>query len=199
MEVDGRERRLRNNPRILYIFTDNTDRTSGGEEIGDGWYAEKSGKGGFGTVNNPTSAVIRGLPNAAPISTMKWFYREHGVSVEQARWVDADLEEFKEVIDDDIEQIKQLWDSGNFNSIELPQNGIFGKSIKSDRGRSISRLTATRTPKLYQYLNKKLQELSEYVQDAKKAKEYESESSSIDESNCIRLMLNLPPLKRDKE
>ena len=184
-EHEGRWTRdeVENDTRTLYIFTDNTDRTSGGEEIGDGWYAEKYGKGGFGTVNNPTSAVIRGLPNAAPISTMKWFYKEHGVSVEQARWTDSDLKEFKEVIDDEIEQIKQLWDSGNFDSIELPQNGIFGKSIKSDKDRSISRLTATRTPKLYQYLNKKLQELSEYVQDIKKAKEYEGESSSIDESN----------------
>lgn len=187
---------VENDPRTLYIFTDNTDRTSGGEEINDGWYAEKYGKGGFGTVNNPTSAVIRGLPNAAPISTMKWFYREHGVSVEQARWTDSDLKEFKEVIDDEIEQIKQLWDSGNFDSIELPQNGIFGKSIKSDKGRNISRLTATRTPKLYQYLNKKLQELSEYVQDAKKAKEYESESSSIDESNWHKVDAEFTSIKK---
>ena len=197
-EHEGRWTReeVENDPRTLYIFTDNTDRTSGGEEIGDGWYAEKYGKGGFGTVNNPTSAVIRGLPNAAPISTMKWFYREHGVSVEQARWVDSDLEEFKEVIDDEIEQIKQLWDSGNFDSIELPQNGIFGKSIKSDKDRSISRLTATRTPKLYQYLNKKLQELSEYVQDTKKAKEYESESSSIDESNWHKVDAEFTSIKK---
>lgn len=187
---------VENDPRTLYIFTDNTDRTSGGEEISDGWYAEKYGKGGFGTVNNPTSAVIRGLSNAAPISTMKWFYREHGVSVEQARWTDSDLKEFKEVIDDEIEQIKQLWDSGNFDSIELPQNGIFGKSIKSDRDRSISRLTATRTPKLYQYLNKKLQELSEYVQDAKKAKEYENESSSIDESNWHKVDAEFTSIKK---
>lgn len=187
---------VESDPRTLYIFTDNTDRTSGGEEIGDGWYAEKYGKGGFGTVNNPTSAVIRGLPNAAPISTMKWFYREHGVSVEQARWTDSDLEEFKEVIDDEIEQIKQLWDSGNFDSIELPQNGIFGKSIKSDKDRGISRLTATRTPKLYQYLNKKLQELSEYVQDAKKAKEYESELFSIDESNWHKVDAEFTSIKK---
>lgn len=187
---------VENDPRTLYIFTDNTDRTSGGEEIGDGWYAEKYGKGGFGTVNNPTSAVIRGLPNAAPISTMKWFYREHGVSVEQARWTDSDLKEFKEVIDDEIEQIKQLWDSGNFDSIELPQNGIFGKSIKSDKDRNISRLTATRTPKLYQYLNKKLQELSEYVQDAKKAKEYENESSSIDEGNWHKVDAEFTSIKK---
>lgn len=197
-EHEGRWTRdeVENDPRTLYIFPDNTDRTSGGEEIGDGWYAEKYGKGGFGTVNNPTSAVIRGLPNAAPISTMKWFYREHGVSVEQARWTDSDLEEFKEVIDDEIEQIKQLWDSGNFDSIELPQNGIFGKSIKSDKDRSISRLTATRTPKLYQYLNKKLQELSEYVQDTKKAKEYESESSSIDESNWHKVDTEFTSIKK---
>lgn len=197
-EHEGRWTRdeVENDTRTLYIFTDNTDRTSGGEEIGDGWYAEKYGKGGFGTVNNPTSAVIRGLPNAAPISTMKWFYREHGVSVEQARWTDSDLEEFKEVIDDEIEQIKQLWDSGNFDSIELPQNGIFGKSIKSDKDRSISRLTATRTPKLYQYLNKKLQELSEYVQDTKKAKEYESESSSIDESNWHKVDAEFTSIKK---
>lgn len=197
-EHEGRWTRdeVESDPRTLYIFTDNTDRTSGGEEIGDGWYAEKYGKGGFGAVNNPTSAVIRGLPNAAPISTMKWFYREHGVSVEQARWTDSDLEEFKEVIDDEIEQIKQLWDSGNFDSIELPQNGIFGKSIKSDKDRGIARLTATRTPKLYQYLNKKLQELSEYVQDAKKAKEYESESSSIDESNWHKVDAEFTSIKK---
>lgn len=197
-EHEGRWTRdeVESDPRTLYIFTDNTDRTSGGEEIGDGWYAEKYGKGGFGTVNNPTSAVIRGLLNAAPISTMKWFYREHGVSVEQARWTDSDLEEFKEVIDDEIEQIKQLWDSGNFDSIELPQNGIFGKSIKSDKDRGIARLTATRTPKLYQYLNKKLQELSEYVQDAKKAKEYESESSSIDESNWHKVDAEFTSIKK---
>lgn len=197
-EHEGRWTRdeVENDTRTLYIFTDNTDRTSGGEEIGDGWYAEKYGKGGFGTVNNPTSAVIRGLPNAAPISTMKWFYREHGVSVEQARWTDSDLEEFKEVIDDEIEQIKQLWDSGNFDSIELPQNGIFGKSIKSDKDRSISRLTATRTPKLYQYLNKKLQELSEYVQDTKKAKGYEGELSSIDESNWHKVDAEFTSIKK---
>lgn len=197
-EHEGRWTReeVENDSRTLYIFTDNTDRTSGGEEINDGWYSEKYGKGGFGTVNNPTSAVIRGLPNAAPISTMKWFYKEHGVSVDQARWTDSDLEEFKKVIDDEIEQIKQLWDSGNFDSIELPHNGIFGKSIKSDKDRSISRLTATRTPKLYQYLNKKLQELSEYVQDTKKTKEYESESPSIDESNWHKIDAEFTSIKK---
>lgn len=168
---------VENDPHTLYIFTDNTDRTSGGEEIGDGWYAEKYGKGGYGTKHNPTSAVIRGLPNAAPISTMKWFYRSHGVSVDEARWMDVDIEEFIKVIDEEIEDIKRLWDTGNFNSIELPVNGIFGKE---GRGRGIAQLNKYRTPRLYAYLNKKMQELSEYVKDTKRSQEYKEESSVID-------------------
>lgn len=197
-EHEGRWTReeVENDPHTLYIFTDNTDRTSGGEEINDGWYAEKYGKGGFGSVNNPTSAVIRGLPNAAPISTMKWFYREHQVSVPEARWVDADLDEFKTVIDDEIEQIKRLWDSGNFNSIEIPYNGIFGKSTKEGASKSISRLTPTRTPKLYQYLNKKMQELSEYVKDTKKAEQYSGEISTIDSSNWHKADTEFPSITK---
>lgn len=197
-EHEGRWTReeVENDPHTLYIFTDNTDRTSGGVEINDGWYAEKYGKGGFGTVNNPTSAVIRGLPNAAPISTMKWFYREHGVPLEEARWTNSDLEEFKAVIDDEIEQIKKLWDSGNFNSIELPMNGIFGKSTKGDKDRSISRLKDANRTKIYQYMNKKMQELSEYVKDTKRAKEYESETSSIDESNWHKVDAEFTSIKK---
>lgn len=183
---------VESNPNTLYIFTDNTDRTSGGEEINDGWYAEKYGKGGFGSNRNPTSAIIRGLPNAAPISTMKWFYKNHGVSVQEARWVDSDLEEFKQVIDEEIEQIKELWNSGNFNSIELPQGGIFGK----DKDKSISRLTPTRTPKLYQYLNKKMLELSEYVQDDNKQKEYEDEISYINETNFHKADVTFDSIKK---
>lgn len=183
---------VESNPNILYIFTDNTDRTSGGEEINDGWYVEKYGKGGYGSSKNPTSAIIRGLPNAAPISTMKWFYRNHGVTVQEARWTDLDIEEFKQVIDEEIEQIKELWDSGNYNSIELPQGGIFGK----DKDKGISRLTPTRTPKLYQYLNKKMLELSEYVQDTKKQKEYESETSTIDETNFHKVDAEFSSIKK---
>jgi hypothetical protein len=49
-------------------------------------------------VSNPTSAVIRGLNNAYPISTM----RAYGTN-----WVDADFELFKKTINDEISQIKQ--------------------------------------------------------------------------------------------
>jgi hypothetical protein len=44
------------NPRTLYIFTDNTDRTSKGAAYGEGWYKEKYGEGGYGSKNNPTTA-----------------------------------------------------------------------------------------------------------------------------------------------
>lgn len=163
----------------LYIFTDNTDRTSGGNEIGEGWYAEKYGKGGYGTEHNPTSAVIRGLPNAAPISTMKWFYRNHGVNVAQARWTDEDLDEFKKVLDEEIEDIKRLWDTGNFNSIELPEGGIVKRGDTKDKG--ISQFNAGRVPKLVHYFNRKMQELAEYVKDEKKVRELQS-TTNIDET-----------------
>ena len=61
------------NPNILYVFTDNTDRDSGKGIISDDtWYAKKYGCGHhFPTV---TSAVIRGLNNARPISTQRWYH-----------------------------------------------------------------------------------------------------------------------------
>ena len=137
----------------LYIFTDNTDRTSGSTENVGGWYAEKYGDGlSFGTVNNPTTAVIRGLDNAYPISTMKWFYKNHGVSVNDARWTDNDLVEFIAVIDDEINTIKNVMRSGKYTKIVTPQGDGFFNS-------KISNITPERTPELYKYLSEKLKEL----------------------------------------
>lgn len=145
------------NPRTLYIFTDNTDRTSGGKVISDGWYKTKYGNGGFGSENNPTTAVLRGLDNAAPISTMKYFYRNHpNMSVNQARWTDNDFAVFKETIDDEIEDIKFLWDSGDFDNIIVPSGDGFFNS-------KIANISKQRTPKLYEYLRSKLIELNNYV------------------------------------
>lgn len=146
-----------NNPRTLYIFTDNTDRTSGGKVISDGWYKTKYGNGGFGSENNPTTAVLRGLDNAAPISTMKYFYRNHpNMSVNQARWTDNDFTIFKETIDAEIEDIKFLWDSGDFDNITVPSGDGFFNS-------KIANISKQRTPKLYEYLRSKLIELNNYV------------------------------------
>lgn len=161
----------------LYIFTDNTDRTSGGNEIDDGWYAQKYGRGGYGSERNPTTALIRGLDNAAPISTMKWYYKEHNATVPESRWTDADMYQFKEVIDAEIQQIKELWDSGKFKRIRLPKGGFAGK---------ISQFTPSRVPILYRYLNQKLAELAEYVNDTTMAESFKSELSQIDASDFHR-------------
>lgn len=148
---------VKNDPNTLYIFTDNTDRTSGGNSYGEGWYDDKYGMGGYGSLANPTTAVIRGLDNAAPISTMRYFYRNHdNMSVAGARWVDANISEFVKVIDDEIAQIKKLWDSGNYSKIVIPTGGGFFNS-------NISNISQTRTPGLYKYLRLKLDGLSKYV------------------------------------
>lgn len=58
----------------LYVFTDNTDRDSGSQSIDDdSWYAQKYGTGHH--YPKQTQAVIRGLDNAMPISTQRWYHK----------------------------------------------------------------------------------------------------------------------------
>ena len=148
-------RSVQDDPNTLYIFTDNTDRTSGGQQYEDGWYKQKYGEGGFGSANNPTTAQIRGLDNAAPISTMKYFYRLHdGMTVADARWKESDIEEFKRIVDSEIEDIKKLWDSGKFTKIVSPSgDGFFNSKIAQ----------ISKNSKIGEYLNSKLKELYDYV------------------------------------
>lgn len=159
-----------NDPTTLYIFTDNTDRTSGGQSYGEGWYKEKYGEGGYGSDRNPTSAIIRGLDNAVPISTMRWFYKNHpGVTHPRtdrnsaARWHDSNFDEFKQVFDDEIQQIKDLWDTGRFRRIVSPV-GDMGKSPFF--GSKLTEITKERTPRIYEYMLEKFKELQEYVENS---------------------------------
>lgn len=116
--------------KTMYLFTDNTERTSNPDamesNIGEGWYFQKYSKEvadvmSYGTPKNPTSAVIRGLDNAYPISTMF----KKGV-----QWKDDQFDLFKKTIDDEIKQIKD--NSNNFKSIKVSgsrigQGGKFAK------------------------------------------------------------------------
>lgn len=131
----------------MYIFTDNNQRTSRPtameENVNrDGWYYKKyktrtNKPIHYGTVNNPTSAIIRGLDNAYPISTM---------SAYGTNWIDSNYELFKETIDDEIDQIKN--DIYKFNKI------VIG-NYKIGQGGKFARL-----PKTHQeYLDKKLDEI----------------------------------------
>jgi hypothetical protein len=65
-----------NDPQYIYIFTDNLSRTSGKNEgeMFNNWYAEYWA-GPWYCYPNTTQAVIRGLHNAFPITTMRDPYK----------------------------------------------------------------------------------------------------------------------------
>lgn len=121
----------------MYIFTDNTDRNSGKQPINnDSWYAKKYGMG----LHHPTmtTALIRGLNNAYPITTQRYYNSLYkGIT---GRWHDKDLKEFMKVIDDDFEEI--LKNAHKFKNIIFP--GIFNSKI--------SKISKERTPLLYHFL-----------------------------------------------
>lgn len=174
----------KNNPKNLYIFTDNTDRTSydraaTGKKASEtkGWYYQKYGRDEHGSDTNPTTAVLRGLNNAAPISTMKWFYKAHpGETIDSSRWKDSDIEEFKNVINDEIEQIKELWRSGEFERIILPRgDGFFNSSIAKISPDS----------EIGKYLKYKLDELMDFVNNYKETPEQISKEGEQRKKDCL--------------
>ena len=133
--------------KTMYIFTDNTQRTSNPYAIEsnvdkESWYYKKYKNQTdkpihFGSTSNLTSAVIRGLNNAYPISTMIAYGKN---------WTDADLKLFKQNIDDEIEQIKK--DMHKFSSLKIG-------NFRIGQGGLCAKL-----PKKHQkYLDKKLLEI----------------------------------------
>ena len=146
---------VENDRKTLYIFTDNTDRDSGSRLIDpNSEYAKKYGKDKhYPTV---TQATIRGLDNAMPLSTQHWYHGEY--KREKGRWTDNDFDEFKKVIDQEIQDIMDKWDTGNYERLAIGgTDGFFNSGI--------SNITITRTPKLYQYLKQKVQELYKHVDE----------------------------------
>lgn len=137
---------VRENKNLMYIFTDNTDRDSGKSVIpNSSWYSQKYGEGKH--YPSMTTALIRGLDNAYPITTQHWYNVQHkGIT---GRWNDDDFEEFKKVIDNDFENIYQ--NCKKYEKIIFPIGGIFNSKI--------SQLNKVRTPKLYSYLMEKCKTL----------------------------------------
>lgn len=146
-----------NNPRTLYVFTDNMDRDSGSNLIPeDSWYGKKYGPG---PMHYPTStaAVVRGLDNARPISTMHFFYKTHGYShpaydkSSKALWHDSDVEEFRKVVGSELQDIVEAFNSGKYDSIMFPDgDGLFNTNL--------SQISKERTPELYKALSSLLKE-----------------------------------------
>lgn len=140
-------------PRTLFIFTDNTDRTSGSNLINsNSKYAKMYGA--TKRYPNTTQAVVRGLDNAMPISTQHYFnVTQKGKS---GRWIDSEFDEFKSVVDTEIENIKREWDTGKYDRVVYGTGDGFFDS-------KISGITKDRTPNIYDYLKQKIAELENYI------------------------------------
>ena len=145
---------VNDNPDVLYVFGDNTNRTSGSNPISnDSKYARTYGLGKM--FPNTTAAIIRGMDNAMPVSTQHWYDPATGRTKDAGRWNDSDIEEFKKVIDAEFQAIKDEWDTGKYRKIYLPSTGLSNGKI--------SQITEARTPELFKYLYDKTADLAKYV------------------------------------
>ena len=134
----------------IFIFTDNCDRTSGRGNIpDDSLYSKRFGKTGlkYPTV---TSALIRGLENAFPVTTCKCYTQKKSERI----FHDVDFESFKKLVDADFEEIKKACVERSINTIYFPLNGILNGSY--------SDISRARTPLLYWYIVKKEMELRSF-------------------------------------
>ena len=142
------------NTDVLFVFGDNTNRTSGSNPISnDSKYARTYGLGKM--FPNTTAAIIRGMDNAMPVSTQHWYDPSTGRTKDAGRWNDSDIEEFKKVIDAEFQAIKDEWDTGKYRKIYLPSTGLSNGKI--------SQITEARTPELFKYLYDKTADLARYV------------------------------------
>lgn len=133
---------VESDPEYLYIFTDNANRTSGSSPIDpNSWYAKKFGNDR--KFPSKTQAVIRGLNNAYPITTM--------VDQNRTQWTDDRLDLFKRIINEEIEMIKEAMSSGRFKGIKYSGQMMFGKG-------QISNMAET-APAIFEYMNSKLLEI----------------------------------------
>lgn len=145
---------VNDNPDVLYVFGDNTNRTSGSNPISnDSKYARTYGLGKM--FPNATAAIIRGMNNAMPVSTQRWYDPATGRTRDAGRWNDSDIDEFKKVIDAEFQAIKDEWDTGKYRKIYLPSTGLSNDKI--------SQITEARTPVLFKYLYDKTADLAKYV------------------------------------
>lgn len=148
---------VQSDPQNLYIFTDNTDRTSGTFPIDDNsWYAAIYSKGKQLFYPSKTTAQIRGLENAYPISTQRYFNDEkRGVT---GRWEDADYDIVVDIVEKELLRIQQAWFSGMYKNIVLPVGDGFVNA-------SISQITQENSPKLYKYFTEVEQRIINMVEN----------------------------------
>lgn len=170
---------VNDNPDVLYVFGDNTNRTSGSNPISnDSKYARTYGLGKM--FPNTTAAIIRGMDNAMPVSTQHWYDPTTGRTRDAGRWNDSDIDDFKKVIDAEFQAIKDEWDTGKYRKIYLPSTGLSNGKI--------SQITEARTPVLFKYLYDKTVDLAKYVSTEHKNTHnvsYEQAQKTISSPNTI--------------
>ena len=170
---------VNDNPDVLYIFGDNTNRTSGNNLISnDSKYARTYGLGKM--FPNTTAAIIRGMDNAMPVSTQHWYDPSTGRTRDAGRWNDSDIDDFKKVIDAEFQAIKDEWDTGKYRKIYLPSTGLSNGKI--------SQITEARTPVLFKYLYDKTADLAKYISTEHKNTHnvsYEQAQKTISSPNTI--------------
>lgn len=171
---------VNDNPDVLYVFGDNTNRTSGSNPISnDSKYARTYGLGKM--FPNATAAIIRGMDNAMPVSTQHWYDPSTGRTRDAGRWNDSDIDDFKKVIDAEFQAIKDEWDTGKYRKIYLPSTGLSNGKI--------SQITEARTPVLFKYLYDKTADLAKYVSTEHKNTHnvsYEQDQKIISFSNTMQ-------------
>lgn len=117
---------VQNDKDYLYLFTDNLNRTSGTHKIPEYTsYFKKFSKGKLDLCYPwRTQAVIRGLDNAAPITTMQ----------DQFKTQLTDLDKCKDVWREEIDYIKSKIRSGKYKGIKFStkHNVYFGRGRYSD-------------------------------------------------------------------
>jgi hypothetical protein len=134
---------VKSDSEYIYLFTDNSLRTSGKNIIKVGWYTNKYGQNKILKYPTMTQAVIRGLENAYPITTT--------VDDKRTQWKDYMFDQYKLIIDDEIEQIINILKTEKYKGIKFSASMPFGKG-------KISNMKET-SPKCWNYLNKKLTEI----------------------------------------
>lgn len=171
---------VNDNPDVLYVFGDNTNRTSGSNPISnDSKYARTYGLGKM--FPNATAAIIRGMDNAMPVSTQHWYDPTTGRTRDAGRWNDSDIDDFKKIIDAEFQAIKDEWDTGKYRKIYLPSTGLSNGKI--------SQITEARTPVLFKYLYDKTADLAKYVSTEHKDTHnvsYEQDQKIISFSNTMQ-------------
>lgn len=137
----------------IYIFIDNLDRSSGNALLSDknSDYYKKYHAASDKPLKYPTlstSAVIRGLNNAFPITIKR---RNWGKTC----WGESNFQEFKMVIDEDIRTIKRAIDILKPKVVYFPLYGLLGSTASVG-------ISLMKTPRLFNYIIKKEKELLEY-------------------------------------